>query len=75
MAAGIPVPEVAAYSGDSVGGLAAVAEGDKRLRTQTTRAVYKHATGQASADALAAVDGYLTELLAAAPSLRAAMAE
>jgi hypothetical protein len=33
MAAGIPVPEVAAYSGHSVGGLAAVAEGDKRRRT------------------------------------------
>ena len=74
MAAGIPVPEVAAYSGHSVGELAAVAEGDKRLRNQTTLAVYTHATGQAREDALAAVRGYLAELLAAAPLLRAAMA-
>lgn len=74
MAAGIPVPEVAAYSGHSVGELAAVAEGDKRLRNQTTLAVYTHATGQARVDALAAVNGYLEELLTAAPSMRAAIA-
>ncbi|UTI63896.1 tyrosine-type recombinase/integrase [Paraconexibacter antarcticus] len=74
MAAGIPVPEVAAYSGHSVGELAAVADGDKRLRNQTTLAVYTHATGQAREDALAAINGYLTELLAAAPSLRTAIA-
>lgn len=73
MAAGIPVPEVAAYSGHSVGELAAVAEGDKRLRNQTTLAVYTHATGQARDEALAAVNGYLDELLMAAPVLRAAL--
>jgi hypothetical protein len=46
MAAGVPLPEVAAYSGHSVGELAAVAAGDGRLRSQTTLAVYTHATGQ-----------------------------
>lgn len=74
MAAGIPVPEVAAYSGHSVGELSAVAEGDKRLRNQTTLTVYTHATGQAREDALAAVDAYLAQLLASAPTLRAALA-
>ena len=74
MAAGIPVPEVAAYSGHSVGELAAVAEGDKRLRSQTTLGVYTHATGQARDDALAAVTGYLDQLLESAPRLRAALA-
>ena len=39
MAAGVPVPEVAADSGHSVGELAAVAAGDRRLRSQTTLAV------------------------------------
>jgi hypothetical protein len=55
MTAGIPVSEVAAYSGQFVGELAAVA-GDKRLRSQTTLAVDTHATGQVGIDALDAVD-------------------
>ena len=74
MAAGVPLPEVAAYSGHSVGELAAVAAGDGRLRSQTTLAVYTHATGQARERALEAVGAYLEELLAAAPLLRAALA-
>src|SRR3954447_11620055 len=40
MAAGVPLAEVAAYSGHSVGELAAAAAGDPRLRSQTTLAVY-----------------------------------
>ena len=74
MAAGVPLPEVAAYSGHSVGELAAVAAGDGRLRSQTTLAVYTHATGQAREQALEAVGEYLGQLLAAAPRLRAALA-
>jgi hypothetical protein len=74
MAAGVPLPEVAAYSGHSVGELAAVAAGDGRLRSQTTLAVYTHATGQAREHALEAVGTYLEKLLAAAPRLRAALA-
>jgi len=74
MAAGVPLPEVAAYSGHSVGELAAVAAGDGRLRSQTTLAVYTHATGQSREDALEAVGAYLEQLLAAAPRLRAALA-
>jgi len=74
MAAGVPVPEVAAYSGHSVGELAAVAAGDGRLRSQTTLAVYTHATGQARELALDAIEGYLAQLLAVAPRLRAALA-
>jgi integrase len=74
MAAGVPLPEVAAYSGHSVGELAAVAAGDGRLRSQTTLAVYTHATGQAREHALDAIGAYLEELLAAAPRLRAALA-
>ena len=66
--------EVAAYSGHSVGELAAVAAGDPRLRSQTTLAVYTHATGQASELALEAVDEYRAELLVTAPRLRAALA-
>jgi integrase len=74
MAAGVPVPEAAAYSGHSVGELAAVAAGDGRLRSQTTLAVYTHATGQARERALEAVGAYLEQLLAAAPRLRSALA-
>ena len=74
MAAGVPLPEVAAYSGHSVGELAAVAAGDGRLRSQTTLAVYTHATGQARERALEAVGAYLEQLLAAAPRLRSALA-
>jgi integrase len=74
MAAGVPLPEVAAYSGHSVGELASVAAGDGRLRSQTTLSVYTHATGQAREGALEAVDDYLNHLLAAAPRLRAALA-
>ena len=74
MAAGVPLPEVAAYSGHSVGELAAVAAGDGRLRSQTTLAVYTHATGQAREQALEAIGGYLAKLFAAAPRLRAALA-
>lgn len=74
MAAGVPLPEVAAYSGHSVGELAAVAAGDGRLRSQTTLAVYTHATGQARERALEAVGEYLEQLLAAAPRLRSAIA-
>jgi integrase len=74
MAAGVPLPEVAAYSGHSVGELAAVAAGDGRLRSQTTLAVYTHATGQAREQALGAVDEYLAQLLSTAPRLRAALA-
>lgn len=74
MAAGVPLPEVAAYSGHSVGQLAAVAAGDGRLRSQTTLAVYTHATGQARERALEAVGDYLEHLLGAAPRLRAALA-
>ena len=74
MAAGVPLPEVAAYSGHSVGELAAVAAGDNRLRSQTTLAVYTHATGQALELALQAVDDYLKKLLAAAPHLRSVLA-
>jgi integrase len=73
MGAGVPLPEVAAYSGHSVGELAAVASGDSRLRSQTTLSVYTHATGQARELALEAVDAYLARLLAAAPRLRSAM--
>lgn len=74
MGAGVPLPEVAAYSGHSVGELAAVAAGDNRLRSQTTLSVYTHATGQAREPALAAVGAYLDALLVAAPRLRAALA-
>jgi malonyl CoA-acyl carrier protein transacylase len=74
MAAGVPLAEVAAYSGHSVGELAAVAAGDRRLRSQTTLAVYTHATGQARELALDAVGEYLAHLLTAAPRLRAALA-
>lgn len=74
MAADVPLAEVAAYSGHSVGELAAVAAGDGRLRSQTTLAVYTHATGEARELALGAIDGYLTKLLAAAPRLRGALA-
>jgi integrase len=74
IAAGVPLPEVAAYSGHSVGELAAVAAGDGRLRSQTTLAVYTHATGQARELALSAVDAYLRGVLAAAPRLRSALA-
>jgi len=56
------------------GDLAAVAAGDTRLRSQTTLAVYTHATGQAREMALAAVGAYLDQLLAAAPRLRSALA-
>ena len=73
MAAGVPVPEVAAYSGHSVGELAAVAAGDRRLRSQTTLAVYTHATGQAREMALEAIGEYLEQLLATAPRLRSAL--
>jgi malonyl CoA-acyl carrier protein transacylase len=61
------------YSGHSVGELAAVAAGDNRLRSQTTLAVYTHATGQARELALEAVDTYLMKLLTAAPLLRSAL--
>jgi integrase len=74
MAAKVPIAEVAAYSGHSVGELAAVAAGDPRLRSQTTLTVYTHATGLARELALGAVGEYLTQLLAAAPRLRAALA-
>ena len=74
MAAGVPLPEVAAYSGHSVGELAAVAADDGRLRSQTTLAVYTHATGRARERALEAVGEYLANLLAAASRLRAALA-
>jgi integrase len=74
MAADVPLAEVAAYSGHSVGELAAVAAGDGRLRSQTTLSVYTHATGQAREAALTAVDEYLTAMLAAAPTLRSAIA-
>jgi hypothetical protein len=63
MAAGVPLPEVAAYTGHSVGELASVAAGDGRLRSQTTLAVYTHATGQARELALRAVGSYLDEML------------
>jgi integrase len=74
MAAGVPLPEVAACSGHSVGELAVIAAGDGRLRSQTTLAVYTHATGQAREKALEAVGASLEQLLAAAPRLRAALA-
>jgi integrase len=74
MAAGVPLAEVAAYSGHSVGELAAVAAGDGRLRSQTTLAVYTHATGEAREHALDAIERYLVKLLAAAPRLRGALA-
>jgi integrase len=74
MAAGVPLPEVAAYSGHSVGELASVAADDRRLRSQTTLAVYTHATGQARELALGAVGAYLDEMLETAPRLRAALA-
>jgi integrase len=74
MAAGIPLAEVAAYSGHSVGDLTATTGGDHRMRSQTTLAVYTHATGQARELALAAVAEYLDQLLEAAPRLRAALA-
>jgi malonyl CoA-acyl carrier protein transacylase len=74
MAAEVPLAEVAAYSGHSVGELAAVAAGDSRLRSQTTLAVYTHATGLARERALKAVGEYFEQLLAAAPRLRAALA-
>jgi integrase len=73
MAAGVPLAEVAAYSGHSVGELAAVAAGDSRVRSQTTLAVYTHATGQARDLALEAVTGYLEQLLSKAPRLRSAL--
>jgi hypothetical protein len=44
--------------GHSVGELAVVADGDGRLRSQTTLAVYTHATGQVRGVALHAVDAY-----------------
>jgi hypothetical protein len=74
MAAGVPLPEVAAYSRHSVGELAAVAAGDGRPRSQTTLAVYTPATGQAREHALEARGAFLEKLLAAAPRLRAALA-
>jgi len=74
MAAGVPLPEVTANSGHSVGELAALAAGDGRLRSQTTLAVYTHSTGQAREQALGAVDEYLAQLLSTAPRLRAALA-
>jgi malonyl CoA-acyl carrier protein transacylase len=67
-------PKPRAASGHSVGELAAVAADDGRLRSQTTLAVYTHATGEARELALGAIDGYLTKLLAAAPRLRGALA-
>jgi hypothetical protein len=67
------VPEVAEYSGHSVGELAAVAAGDGRLRSQTTLAVYTHATGQARDRALEAIGDYLGQLLDTAPRLRSAL--
>lgn len=70
MAAGVPPPEVAAYSGHWVGELSAVAAGDNRLRSQTTLAVYTHATGQARELAL---DAYLRSALDAVPRLRSAL--
>jgi integrase len=73
MAAGVPLPEVAAYRGHSVGELSAVAADDRRLRSQTTLAVYTHATGQARELALDAVGVYLRQALACAPQLRAAL--
>jgi hypothetical protein len=57
-----------------MGALAAVAAGDGPLRSQTTLAVYTHATAQARERALDAVGAYLEEELAAAPRLRAALA-
>lgn len=74
MAAGVPLAEVASYSGHSVGEVAAVAASDLRLRSQTTLAVYTHATGLAREQALDAVGDYLTNLLKKAPRLRAALA-
>lgn len=74
MAAGVPLPEVAAYSGHSVGELSAVAAGDNRLRSQTTLSVYAHATGQARELALQAINEYLEKLLVTAPLLRCALA-
>lgn len=74
MAAEVPIAEVAAYSGHSVGDLAAVAAGDPPLRSQTTLAVYTHATGLARERALDAIGEYLEQLLATAPRLRAALA-
>jgi integrase len=74
MAASIPLAEVAAYSGHSAGELSAASAGDRRLRSQTTLAIYTHATGQAREAALAAVGEYLSQLLEAAPRLRAALA-
>jgi integrase len=74
MAAGVPLAEVASYSGHSVGELAAVAAGDGRLRSQTTLAVYTNATGEARELALDAIERYLRKLLAAAPRLRGALA-
>jgi integrase len=74
MAAGVPLPEVAAYSGHSVGELSAVAADDRRLRSQTTLTVYTHATGQARELALDALAAYLRTMLDAAPRLRAALA-
>jgi integrase len=59
MAAHLPLAEVAAYSGHSVGELSAVVADDRRLRSQTTLTVYTHATGQARELALAAVQRYL----------------
>jgi integrase len=74
MAAQVPLAEVAAYSGHSVGELASVAAGDPLLRSQTTLAVYTHATGLARERALDAISEYLTQLLATAPRLRAVLA-
>lgn len=73
MAGGVPLPEVAAYSGHSIGELASVAEGDGRLRSQTTLAIYTHPTGQSRERALEAVEAYFEQLMVTAPRLRAAV--
>jgi integrase len=73
MAGGVPLPEVAAYSGHSVGEISAVAADDRRLRSQTTLTVYTHATGKARGLALDAVGRYLEDMLAVAPRLRVAV--
>jgi integrase len=73
IAAGVPLPEVAAYSGQSVGDLAGLVAGQPRLRSQTTLAVYTHPTGRARKKALKTIDAYLEELLKSALRLRAAL--
>ena len=45
-----------------------------KLCSQTTLAVYTHATGQAREQALEVVGHYLAQLLEAAPRLRTALA-